>query len=57
MLNFVCHYKLTKHFSSDELGKNSSTYDVVAIVCNCFTQQSEMKKQKYLHSSTPTATN
>jgi hypothetical protein len=43
MFNFVCHYKATAHFSSDELVKNSSTYDVLATVCNYLTFKSTIR--------------
>jgi len=46
MLNFVCHYKVTTHFSSDELGKNSSTYDVLEIVHNYLTFKSMIRNEK-----------
>jgi len=46
MFNFVCHYKGTTHFSSDELGKNSGTYDMLAIVRNHLTFKSTIRNEK-----------
>lgn len=46
MFNFVSHYKATTHFSSDELGKNSSTYDMLAIVRNYLTFKSTIRNEK-----------
>jgi len=46
MFNFVCHYKATTLFSSDELGKNWSTYDVLAIVRNYLTFKSTIRDEK-----------
>lgn len=46
MFNFVYHYEATTHFSSDELGKNRSTYDLLAIVHNYLTFKSTIRNEK-----------